>query len=460
MNLPKYVTLNTRRSKTLTYQRKFPKDVAALVGKPLYKAPLGVEPPPRCSESELARAVEKATEMFELKVKQARNSDTQVFSDREVDLLAAEILREEGLRVGQFADYDGEWGDPAADAVGAQSDDELGQNPTVEDKARQAAYRALMSAKNAPKVKLVSELLDDYLQAKPKTGKALDDLTRPWRKAMAHIGDAFAAPDTIGRIHSGLDSWVAERVQTVTPASVQRELNSVVSVLRWASKRHRIGWHIETPELPEHTAKAKHPFTQEEQRRLVEVCREQSDGVAAAMLMMLQGGMMPSEIGRLDIDATAESLAAENPHVLVGYGDAKTKTDSRKRIVPVVVEVDLVREHLIEGIRWAAGVKEGSGSATINKRLRSAGFDKTGHSLRHSLSANIKAAGVSELHGAQIAGWKADSGVPEKMMHYGAEGVSQYLRPLTEASKKIHAHLLIAEADAESNVVPMRRQGA
>ena len=99
----------------------------------------------------------------------------------------------------------------------------------------------------------------------------------------------------------------------------------------------------------------------------MEATRRWDDGVAAAILMMLQGGMMPSEIGRLDVDATVESLAAENPHVLVGYGDAQTKTDSRKRIVPVVVETALVREHLIEGIRWAAGVKEGWGP-TINKR--------------------------------------------------------------------------------------------
>lgn len=455
--LPKYVTRNTKRSKTLMFQRKYPKDVAALLGRTLYKEPLGLEPPPACSESELLQARDRAEEVFHLKVKQARNSDAGVFSDREVDLLAAEILRKEGLRAGQFAGYDGEAGDPAAEATGAQSDDELGPNTTVEDKARQAAYRALMSAKSAPRTLTINELLDAYLENKPRDGKSLADLTRNWRGAMANIGDAFAVPDALGRIHAGLDSWVAERLQLVTAGSVQRELNDVVSVLRWASRRYRIGWHIETPELPEHTAKAKHPFTRDEQRRLVEACRQWDDGVAAAMLMMLQGGMMPSEIGRLDVDATVESLAAENPHVLIGYGDAQTKTDSRKRIVPVVVETALVREHLIEGIRWAAGVKEGTGSATINKRLRSAGFDKTGHSLRHTLSQNLKAAGVSELHGAQIAGWKADSGVPEKMMHYGAEGVSEYLQPLTEASRQAHAHLLTPEAGKGSKVVPMRR---
>ena len=451
--LPKYCTLNTGRSKTLTYQRKYPKDVAALVGKALYKAPLGLAPPPACSESELARAVEQATEVFELKCKQARNSDAGVFSDREVDLLAAEILRKEGLRTGQFAGWDGEAGDPAAELLDV---DPLGQ--TVEDKARQAAYRALMSAKSAPRTLTIDELLEAYLKSKPREGKALADLTRNWRGAMGHIGDAFATPDAVERIHAGLDSWVAERLREVTAGSVQRGLNDVVSVLRWASRRFRIGWHIEAPELPEHKANTRHPFTRDEQRQLVEATRRWDDGVAAAILMMLQGGMMPSEIGRLDVDATVESLAAENPHVLVGYGDAQTKTDSRKRIVPVVVETALVREHLIEGIRWAAGVKEGTGSATINKRLRSAGFDKTGHSLRHTLAQNLKAGGVSELQGAQIAGWKADSGVPEKMMHYGAEGVSEYLQPLTEASRQAHAHLHTYDGP-DGNVVPMRRKG-
>ena len=197
MRLPRYVTLNTKRSKTLMFQRRYPKDVAALVGKTLYKAPLGLEPPPACSESELARARERAEEVFHLKVKQARNSDAEVFSDREVDHLAAEILRKEGLRAGQFADYDEDWGDPAADAVDAvdaKSDDELGPNPTVEDKARQAAYRALMSAKSAPKKLTIDQLLDAYLESKPREGKSLADLTRNWRGAMAHIGNAFATP--------------------------------------------------------------------------------------------------------------------------------------------------------------------------------------------------------------------------------------------------------------------------
>ena len=457
MKLPKYVVLNTKRSKTLTYQRRFPKDVAALVGKALYKAPLGLAPPPACSESELARAVEKATEVFDAKVKQARNSDAEVFSDREVDHLAAEILRKEGLRAGQFADYDEGWGDPAADAVDAKSDDELGPNPTVEDKARQAAYRALMSAKSAPKKLTIDQLLDTYLESKPREGKSLADLTRNWRGAMAHIGNAFATPEALDRIHAGLDSWVAERLKDVTAGSVQRGLNDVVSILRWASKRFRIGWHIETPELPKHKAKTKQPFTRPEQKKLVKACRQWDDGVAAAILMMLQGGMMPSEVARLDVDATMESLAAENPHVLIGYGGADTKTDSRKRIVPVVVETELVREHLIEGIRWAAGVKEGTGSATINKRLGNAGFDKTGHSLRHTLAQNLKAAGVPETQGSLIAGWKQGSGVPEKMMHYGAEGVSDYVQPLAEASRQAHAHLL--GGDGGSNVVPMRRKG-
>ena len=163
---------------------------------------------------------------------------------------------------------------------------------------------------------------------------------------------------------------------------------------------------------------------------------------------------MPSEVARLDIEATRESLSADNPHVLIGYGSAKTKTDSRKRIVPVVVQLELIREHLVEGIRWADSVAAGSASAAINKRLASAGFEQTSHSFRHTLSQNIKAAHISPLHGAQIAGWKAESGIPEHMMHYGAEGVSEYLEPLTQSSRLIHRHLL-DEAE-RSNVVPMR----
>ncbi len=450
-NLPKYATLNTGRSKTLTYKRRYPKDVATLLGKSHYVRPLGVKPPPASSDSEIARAVERASELFELKLRQVRNSDTAVFSDREVDLLAAEIIRREGLRAGQFAGYDGDWGDPASEAVGAESDAELWAvgtplegkvKPTVEQMARQRAAQALMDAKNAPKTKLLSELLADFQKHKNEEGKALKDRTRYWNKAMAYIGDTFATPDALAQIHAGLDEWMEQRCMEVTPASAQREVGSVVAVLNWASKRFRINWAIQTPELPEHTAKTKYPLSREEQRKLLATCKTWDDPVAAVILVMLQGGMMPTEVGRLDMVATADSLTADNPHVLIGYDDADTKTESRKRIVPIVVEPDLIREHLTDGIKWAGSVKDPS--ATINKRLRAAGFGKTGHSLRHTLSANIKSYGLNTLHGAMIAGWKADSVIPEHMMHYGAEGVSDYIEPLVATSRQAHAHLLTA----------------
>lgn len=465
MKLPKYVKLASKKHRTLTYQRRLPKDVAALTGQQNYSRPLGLKPPPECSESELAAAVERETETFNAKLKQIRNSDPDAFTDREIDRLAADILRKEGLRAGQFAGpyhrEEEELGitDFVQSVTGAESDEELSQSgdgPTTEQLVRQKAYRALLDANSAPKVLLLSQLLDQYLKEHPKEGKALADTTRSWNAALSFIGDRFAAPEALSWIHDGLDNWVAERVEEVSPATVQRGLNDVLPVLKWAARKHRIdSWHIVPPQLPNHQAKSKRPFTQEEQRKLVALCREKNDGKAAVMLMMLQGGMMPSEIARLDIDATYESLAALNPHVLIGYESAKTKTQSRKRIVPVVVEVGLIQEHLVAGIQWAASVVDGSASAAINKRLRAAGFSQTSHSFRHTLSQNIKASHVAPLHGAMIAGWKADTGIPEHMMHYGAEGVSEYLAPLTETSKAIHHHLL-REHDADGTVVQMR----
>ena len=439
--LPKYCRYPAKRSKTLTYARQLPEDVASITGKGRWSRGLRVSPKTHTAV-EVARAVEKAEELFHLYIKQARNSDAEAFSDREVDTLAAEIMRKEGLRAGMFANDTSVWGDPAADASGGVSDAELSNPPTLEERARQTIYWALKDAKDAPRAKRLSDLVREYTTAEGKTGKALVDVERPWHKAMAHIGDRFITDDTTPEyIHAGLDNWMSERLESVVPASVRRELNSVMAVLRWANKRYRLMWTLQPPDLPKgHKQKTKQPLTREEQRALVEDCVTRADPKAAVLLAMLQGGLMPTEVQRLDIEATRASLASANPHLLIGYDGADTKTEARKRIVPIVVAVDVVRAHLPAGIEWAAS--RADPSATLNKRLRKLCPGKTGHCLRHSLSANIHASRVPHQHGARIAGWSAGMGIPEHLMHYGAEGVAEAIGPLTESSRLIHAHLL------------------
>ena len=165
------------------------------------------------------------------------------------------------------------------------------------------------------------------------------------------------------------------------------------------------------------------------------------DETAAMILFMLQGGQMPSEVARLDRKLLAETLAAEPPFVVIGNDDIQTKTSVRKRVVPVVLAVDLISAKLPAASERAA--KAADSAATVNKRLKARGFETTGHAMRHTFKANCLAADVNPQLTASIAGWTG-SVVNEIMLNYGSEGLanSEIVKSLTEAQRKIHRHLL------------------
>jgi len=158
--------------------------VASITGKGRWSRGLRVSPETNTAV-EVARAVEKAEELYHLQIKQARNSNATAFSDREMDTLAAETMRQKGLRAGMYAHDDAPWHDPAAEASGGVSDAELSSPPTVEERARQTIYLALRDAKDSPRVKCLSDLVREYTKAEGKTGKALVDGggrgAWPWR---------------------------------------------------------------------------------------------------------------------------------------------------------------------------------------------------------------------------------------------------------------------------------------
>ena len=167
---------------------------------------------------------------------------------------------------------------------------------------------------------------------------------------------------------------------------------------------------------------------------------------------------MTSEIRRLETEHLG--LDTDIPHLkIVG----KTKTKERKRIVPIVLGVDLIKEHLSDTIKWLRSVTESTPSATLKKIIRKVTGNErlVTHSLRHTFRSNAQVAGVDMLSINDIAGWRdKDRGQSEHMFHYGAEGIAQTdrMKKLYEASLKIHSHLLLLEKSSGSNVVAFKKQ--
>lgn len=157
---------------------------------------------------------------------------------------------------------------------------------------------------------------------------------------------------------------------------------------------------------------------------------------------MLQGGCIASEIARLRRSLDL-NLEAEIPHIIISGGEAGiTKQESRKRIVPVVIGLDVLRKSLPIAVEKLAGVKEPS--TLPNQRIKQCvGHQYSGHSLRHTIRANGVRVGADAQAMYIICGWNGANLNPI-MLNYGASGLgsSEIIEQLCRESRQIHGHLI------------------
>jgi len=293
----------------------------------------------------------------------------------------------------------------------------------------------------------ISELSQLYQSAHREAGKALADRQRYWAEWFEYLGaDAAADKDALDVIHRAFDDWQEHMLNRgLAPSSVERARNSVRAVLRWASSRYRIGWTIELQPLPSHQAPSKQHLNPEQQKQLLEAVVSHAGPTAAMVAVMMAGGLMASEIARLDVEVVSVTLASHKPYIVIGAGDSIVKKEARRRIVPIVwptAVIDVIREHLPAAIERSA--KGTDPSATVNKWMRARGIPTTGHGLRHTLSAAAQTAMVSPIALARIGGWSiAGAGISKQSLEYGRSvSDSELIDGLTEAAHEIWRHVL------------------
>ena len=171
---------------------------------------------------------------------------------------------------------------------------------------------------------------------------------------------------------------------------------------------------------------------------------------------------MVSEIKRLLPKNIA--LDAVVPHLKIVN---ETKNDDRKRIVPIVLGLELIKEHLGSTVHWLKNTTESGPSATLKKIMRRT-IDSpktTAHCLRHTLKINAQNAGVDVLTLSSIAGWADPQRKMSKhLLNYGSTGISQdaMVIKLRDDSRIIHKELIELEASlkADSNVLAFTAQGS
>jgi integrase len=467
ISLPKYI--RARRG-SYHYQRRYPTKLLHLITQKMFTYPLKLHVD-TASELEVQKVTVEAEEAYQRQLSLISNSDPEAMQGTELDKAAADYLRRNNLSVGQFLrvvknseiSVQEELEQRQLQDDGYNYADE-GLPLTAKERVIGAAYMKLINKASA-KPKTLGSLWDEYVEY-----REIDPQSRNGKKAFKYwarwislAGDCDISRQTLEHINEGMDAYVSAREGQVSSQTLIRELGDVTACLRRASRKHRFGWHIELPEIKKTPVQSRNPLEPQQQIELVSAILSTNSTInpkyGVAMLLYLQGGMMTSEIKRLRDGDIA--LDADIPHLKIIN---ETKTDDRKRIVPIVLGLGLIKDNLDETIKWLQGCTESAPSATLKKIMRrTINSAKTSpHCLRHSFKINGQNAGVSLLTIASIAGWSDEQRKASKhLLSYGSKGISQsaVVQTLYQESLKIHKHLIDIDFTHQSvsNVIRLHR---
>ena len=491
---PPNVGVNNGR---VRFRRKVPPDAELVYGKRLYVEYLLLDE--TATYDQAFEAAKPAKARYEALIKSLRSSSPDAFTENELEALASDYLKRAKVEQGGLALHNigpafiKQYGlEGVEESLGRKltSDDlkliffpELAKpldrtkdikqalgmtkggmfegliraTPTIQELAMFRAAEAATTVRSR-QPKTLSWWWNDYLQFRGLTDPSERNtkrLQRYWDRFLLRLGDHVISAESQNLIDDALEDQVQERLLSVTPSTVKRELSEVMAALNRLANKQRPKWPtFVVPETPFYEAAERPPLTVEDQITLVQHCLENnSDWVSAVHLLELQGGMMCKEISTLKPEDIF--LDGNYPHIVVRKG----KTVARPRVIPVVLGLTVVRKLLQAAI---ANLQVKDASATPRNRIAKM-FDNTytNHHLRHTIRINATAHGVSLLHLETICGW-SDNKANKHMLKYGSAGLadsSETIRATFKASLQIHQHLMhleTAHADM-AKVVQIKR---
>ena len=331
---------------------------------------------------------------------------------------------------------------------------------------RQRAAEALRKPRRRPP-RYLSGVMDWY--AANRDGKAAwDKKSRNWsklHKRFLHVVEVIGDRETEGlhvdrAINEGLREHVfREQERGIKGQSIKRNYQEAVAAFRRLSLVYGLDWHIVSPVVSVTAPVEREVLMPQEWETVLAWCHETPGHVSATIVAGLHG-LIPSEVGRLDPENIMLNESVPYLRLFVG------KTGERRRIIPIVVGLELLRGHVLSAQQWVRRVKEETPSATIKKRMRLwTGNPRLSHyCLRHTWNDRASAAQIDVLTQAHIGGWSArlkDAAISPHMLKYGASGLEgdERLLALAQAQRKVMKRLIDAEAallGKASNVVPLR----
>jgi len=469
-----------------SYQRDYPARLQKLIRKKTFTCSLG---PAGQTEAQLLAAIGKATELYTVKCRMATNSDPLAYTDSETAVLAMSILKGKDLKEGQlFRDYpvDPEittleqsnheynkvqlqgivWDEddshihtrpdylqvtPHEVAALAFHDEMIddqhrrreGLPETIQQKAAGLAYLAALEQRKKQPTYL-SQLWDLYI--KGKRGGTVDRAVHnQWSRYMTLTGEQIVGVDSD---RSYLNKSLREyrdhrRNEDLKEASIKRELANIVACLNWSSRENDWSWHVVRPSFNSEAAAQKEVISQDEQLELVHSSLRTGPalGPVVTILLGLHGGIISSEIRRMDLKAQMHCLNSEVPHVVIS---GITKTTARPRYIPIVYGLDIIRAGIKDAIELN---QKGVSSANAVKKLLKAtrGHPYVPYCLRHTMRFNFDVNGVTPSDTALLGGWAGGATADNQvMLGYGAAGAGSVVRltRLADVQRVAQGHLV------------------
>ena len=459
-----------------------------------------------CSAAELNKALAHSHTLYEMYCQRLENSSPEAFTDNELEVQVVELARKLNIKPSQLVnskDKAGEinkalWGYDDGQIEAMETYDNLAKDTEVDNLTRaQASFASEQIASEAKRTiaqrdfnkTMQLRLADKLIEAKKFKPKTLGALVKEYfyakgfedknkiadepnvnkrtrrsnakrikriKRYLDFVGDQYVTKELEDTLQVALDNYCYERLNsnTVTISTVQRELADINSFINHSNKKYKYNWNITSPDLEEMAgskvprSKKRKPLTADEQVKLVDYIlnTKHNDHVAGVMLLLyLQAGVMPSEVEHMTLEnGSLGDAESATPYLNANYDI--TKTDARKRLVPIVIGAKYIRQHLEETTNWLKRVTESSSSFKNTKFLRKATENDTvtGHCLRHTYRYNFLINDANVMHCCLIAGWDV------KQFGHSRDGADYALalledpavvRRLYETQKVMHQHL-------------------
>jgi len=295
-----------------------------------------------------------------------------------------------------------------------------------------------------------------------------------WERFYKIVGDDVLSTQAI---NEGLRSWKELRILEgkVQDQTINKELRQIVAILNHAKRELALDLHWVTPRIEIRTQERERPVISQEHFRQIfdditdDKQRRYAPWKEFVLTIICQSSAIMSELMRLERKDI--HLDAKTPYI--NLYDTETKTDDRKRIVPIIFRIERLRTLLKEmdggqesalptsvttktdnGYEWTTS--ESNINHALNRYFKTPSLKEFGYSTyctRHSFTLYLKLARTDSNDLLYLGGWSGNSAQSKMLKHYGRQGIGdpQMVAQLAQSVRKA----LFFLDDSESNITSL-----